>query len=81
MNIVIVKEELLYKEITKQYTINMNGKEIKVDKWVKIDNFNENFEDYDNDWELNGKESIENFNQLTDEEKDLLDDFIGEIEL
>lgn len=81
MNIVIVKEELLYKEITKQYTINMNGKEIKVDKWVKIDNFNENFEDYDNDWELNGKESIENYNQLTDEEKDLLDDFIGEIEL
>lgn len=81
MNIVIVKEELLYKEITKQYTINMNGKEIKVNKWVKIDNFNENFEDYDNDWELNGKESIENYNQLTDEEKDLLDDFIGEIEL
>jgi hypothetical protein len=76
----ITKEETLYKNIEKQYAINVNGKVINVNKWVKIDNFNENFEDYDNDWGL-VEESTENYNQLTDEEKDLLDDFIMEIEL
>lgn len=76
----IIKEETLYKNVEKQYTIIINGKEIKIHKWIKVDNFNENFEDYDNDWGL-VEESTENYNQLTDEEKDELDDFIMEIEL
>ena len=69
----IKNEELVFLQIEKQYTLEINGKEVKVNKWQKEDPF---FSDYDSDYEI--KEDCKN---LTEIEKEEIMDFVSDLNI
>ena len=68
---IIKKQETEFLRKTKTYTLGINDKEVEVKKTWYIDDITN---EYDVDYE------IENEDELTDEERDELIDFVEEIE-
>lgn len=72
----LIKETILYKKIDKEFIIETDsGQELKLIKWWTQDDFTR---DYDNDYEFD-KPSQEIYDNLSDEEKDKISDFIFDL--
>lgn len=78
MTINTISNEWLYKELERRFFININGKEIVINKWIKLD---EIAQDYDSDWKFNTIDDKEVFESLDNNEQDLFTDYIGELEM
>ena len=68
---IIKKQETEFLRKTKNYTLEINDKEVEVKKTWYIDDITN---EYDVDYE------VENEDKLTDEERDELNDFINGLE-
>lgn len=75
----IVNEDLISMRISKEYEIEIDEtKTIIINKWIYEDSYGNS--DYDNDWEIL-PESQKTYDELSEEEKDQLNDFISEISI
>ena len=74
----ILRTIVLYKELEKVITIAVNGKELKINKWIKTDNIES---DYDSYYKCSTEKDQQIFDSLTDEDKDKVDDVISGIDL
>jgi hypothetical protein len=74
----ILRTTILYKELEKVITIAVNEKEIKVNKWIKTDNIES---DYDSNWKFSTEKDKQVYDELTDEQRDEVDDIIAGIDL
>ncbi len=75
MDIKIVEEKLSVENLEKIFTISVDGKPVKISKWSRYDVSDES---YENGW---GIVSLEAYGELTDEERDKLNEFIDQINL
>jgi hypothetical protein len=73
MGIELLEEEFVFRRVTKRFTISVN------DKIIKMLIYWENEADggYDYDYEIIDQE---NYDSLTDEERDDFDDFISDLQ-
>jgi hypothetical protein len=73
MDIKLINEEVTYKEIATKKTYSINGKEVKVNTWIKQDNA---FSDYEDEKDVNEND----MEKLTSEEQNAFEDWLGDEE-
>jgi len=69
----IIKQEITYKSIEKDFTINAFGMTFSGRKWFSYSGDG----DYDGDWEFD-RESLKLFESLSEYKKDVISDFVNE---
>ena len=73
MDIKLINEEVTYKEIATKKTYSINGKEVKVNTWIKQDN---TLSDYEDEKDVNEND----MEKLTSEEQNSFEDWLGDNE-
>jgi len=73
MDIKLINEEVTYKEVATTKTYSINGKEVKVNTWIKQDN---TLSDYEDEKDVNEND----MEKLTSEEQNSFEDWLGDNE-
>jgi hypothetical protein len=71
MKIKKLEEVVTYKQIAKSYKFDVNGKEVNVSHWQKID---DQFDVYESDTEIDEEDKV----KLSEDECDSLDEYLSE---